>query len=173
MRREECEEEDFKYYRVYRDEDEGFEPGPGSLIHSTTAPHWLDADDECWKYHYKITSLDFSGNESGPAAPDVITGTEMPDVPAAFALLQNYPNPFNPVTTIKFDLPSGSKVYLAVYDVNGKRVSLLLDKEMTAGQKSVDWNGRSDKGTAVASGVYFYSLKAGEFEETRKMILMR
>jgi len=170
---EESEEEDFKYYRIYRSEGEGFEPGPENMVHSTADPHWLDTVVEGWKYHYKITALDFSGNESAPAAPDVITGTEAPDVPAAFALHQNYPNPFNPVTTIRFDLPASIRVALSVYNAKGEKVRMLLDKEMTAGQKSVDWNGRSDEGRAVASGVYFYCLKAGEFEETRKMILMR
>jgi hypothetical protein len=161
---EESEDKDFKYFRIYRGEEEGFEPGTENLVHSTTDPNWLDNVDDGWKYHYKITTLDFSGNESDPAAPDVITGTEMPDVPAAFALHQNCPNPFNPVTTIRFDLSSRSKVHLSIYDVNGKRVSLLLNKEMTAGRKSVDWNGRNDEGISVVSGVYFYSLKAGEFE---------
>jgi len=139
----------------------------------TVDPHWVDTVLHGWKYYYKITTFDFSGNESGPTAPDVITADEIPDVPAAFALHQNYPNPFNPVTTIRFDLPASVRVTLSVYNLKGEKVRVLLDRNMTAGQKSIDWNGRSDEEWTVASGVYFYKLKAGEFKKTRKMILMR
>ncbi|MBD3423088.1 MAG: T9SS type A sorting domain-containing protein, partial [Candidatus Latescibacteria bacterium] len=170
---EECEDEDFMCFNIYRSAESGFEPGEENLVHSTIDIQWTDTADECWKYHYKISSLDFSGNESEPKGPDEITGIEMPDVPTAFALHQNYPNPFNPLTTIQFDLPVGSKVNLSIYDVNGKRVTVLLDREMTAGCKSVSWNGRSSSGETVASGVYFYRISADKFVETKKMILMR
>lgn len=170
---EECEDEDFKYYRIYRDESEGFEPGPENLVHSTADLGWLDTVEDGWKYCYMISSVDHSGNESEPKAPDEVTGIETPAPPAAFALHQNYPNPFNPATTIDFDLPASSFVSLRIYNVNGELVRTVVENEMTAGRKSKRWNGRDADGRAVASGVYFYRINAGEFEKTRKMILMR
>jgi len=170
---EESEDVDFKYFRIYRSENGEFEPGPGNLVHSTADAQWRDTVDKGWKYNYMITALDHSGNESDPKAPDVVTGVEMPDVPGAFVLHQNCPNPFNPVTTIRFDLPASAEVTLSIYNVKGEKVRVLLNRRMTAGRKSVDWNGRSDRGRAVASGVYFYHFSAGEFKETRKMILLK
>ncbi len=170
---EECEDEDFRYYNIYRAEDSSFEPGEGNLVHSTANLQWLDTVEDSWKYHYKITSLDHSGNESDPRSPDAITGTDVPGVPAAFSLYQNYPNPFNPLTTIRFDLPADTEVLLSVYNIQGEKIRTLLDKRMEKGRKSVDWDGRMDDGKSVVSGVYFFRISAGRFRETRKMILLR
>jgi hypothetical protein len=164
---------DFDYFRIYRGEEQDFEPVPGNLVQVTTGTEWLDTVDEGWRYYYKLSAVDFSGNESDPKGPGVATGVDMPELPTVFALHQNSPNPFNPITTIRFDLPVSADVTLSVYGVKGQRVRILLNGQMTAGRKSVKWDGRSDTGTAVASGVYFYRLSAGEFMETRKMILIR
>ncbi len=104
------------------------------------------------------------------------TDVEEPDivgVPGAFGLGQNYPNPFNPSTTIRFDLPHTADVRLSVYNVKGELVRALIDSRMTEGRKEIRWNGRDSHGKNVASGVYFYSLAAGEFAQTRKMVLLR
>ncbi len=170
---EECEDEDFKYYRVYRDDSEGFEPGPENLVHSTADLSWLDTVDEGWKYFYKISSVDHSGNQSEPKGPDEVTGANIPSTPETFALGQNYPNPFNPATRIDFDLPAEAEVSLRIYNVKGEMVKTLVNGEMTAGRKSVTWDGTDTGGSSAASGVYFYRITAGEFEKTRKMILMR
>jgi len=89
-------------------------------------------------------------------------------------LLQNHPNPFNPRTTIVFDLPQQTTVSLRVFDVAGRLVRELLDRETVAeGRREVAWNGRDDTGGRVASGTYFYRLEAGEFSETRRMALIK
>jgi hypothetical protein len=85
-----------------------------------------------------------------------------------FSLLQNYPNPFNPTTYIKFDLPQQSYVKLIIYDMLGREIETLVNEKLNAGSYSYDWNG--DK---FASGVYFYKLIAGDFVETRKMVLIK
>jgi hypothetical protein len=82
--------------------------------------------------------------------------------------IQNYPNPFNPSTTIKYDLPQASHVTLTVYDLLGREVATLVNNVEEPGHKSVEWNA-----AAVASGVYFYQLKAGEFVRTKKLLLFR
>ncbi|MFQ6002502.1 MAG: T9SS type A sorting domain-containing protein [Candidatus Zixiibacteriota bacterium] len=94
-------------------------------------------------------------------------------VPYSFELFQNYPNPFNPTTNIRFSLPRSGHVKLDIYNILGKRVTTLVDEDLTAGNKLVTWDGRNDSGKEVASGVYFYKLKAGEYSETKKMILMK
>ena len=95
----------------------------------------------------------------------------VPDVslkPGVFELAQNYPNPFNPITTISFSLPSQSFVSLRVFDVLGREVSVLLSQDLPAGTYSRPWDG-----AGFAGGVYFYSLRAGRYSETKKLLLLR
>jgi len=94
-------------------------------------------------------------------------------MPAAYGLAQNRPNPFNPETSIEFDLPSPSSVTLRVYSVAGLLIRTIIDKEMPAGYHMAHWNARDDRGTPLPSGVYFYELRAGAFEEKRRMVLLR
>ncbi|MDP3149014.1 MAG: T9SS type A sorting domain-containing protein [Ignavibacteria bacterium] len=98
--------------------------------------------------------------------------------PNLFILNQNFPNPFNPSTVISFQLSANSKVSLKVYDVLGNQVAILVDGEKPAGNYKIDFdgsrlsNGISSKG-GYASGVYFYTLRAGSFVQSRKMILLK
>lgn len=92
----------------------------------------------------------------------------------SFALHQNYPNPFNPLTVISFDLGAAERVWLDVYDASGKLVrSLVRGVEMGPGSQIERWDGTNDKGERVSSGIYYYRLRAGKNDETRKMILLR
>ncbi len=95
------------------------------------------------------------------------------NIPNLFALDQNYPNPFNPSTEISFALPAQSEVELVVFDMLGRQVKTLVNEELQAGYHSVVWNGTDNSGQAVSSGIYFYSVKAGEFNQNRKMILLK
>lgn len=93
------------------------------------------------------------------------------EIPQRFALYNNYPNPFNPVTKINFDIPNISgdkKVQVAVYDVLGNQVELLVNEELSAGKYSVDWNAMN-----YSSGIYFYRINAGNYTDTKKMILVK
>jgi len=98
---------------------------------------------------------------------DGVTG-EDPPISLPFVLKQNYPNPFNPSTTIKFSLSRDSFVELNVYDVSGRRVAQVLNKEMEAGDHTVGFQAKG-----LSSGVYFYKLKTPFEEQVRKMILLR
>ena len=89
-------------------------------------------------------------------------------VGGVYKLEQNYPNPFNPNTTIKYTIPSQSFVQLKVYDVLGNEVATLVDEEKSIGSYTVSFNALN-----IPSGVYFYSLTAGDFTQTKKMILMK
>ncbi len=93
------------------------------------------------------------------------------EIPQKFALYNNYPNPFNPVTKINFDIPNLSgdkKVQVVVYDILGNQVELLVNQELTAGKYSASWNAAN-----YSSGIYFYRITAGNFTDTRKMILVK
>ena len=86
-----------------------------------------------------------------------------------YKLLQNYPNPFNPSTTINFSIPVSSKVSLKVYDPAGREVSTLVNEFKSAGNYSVNFTA----GSGLNSGVYFYTMTAGEFTVTKKLILLK
>jgi len=94
-------------------------------------------------------------------------------LPLDYSLAQNYPNPFNPTTKISYVVPSRSAVTLHVYDILGRRVTTLVNDVRTAGTHSVVWDGSDTNGRRVASGIYLYRLSAGDFAQTRKMILLK
>jgi hypothetical protein len=89
-------------------------------------------------------------------------------IPTKFEVSQNYPNPFNPTTMIKFNIPEASKVSLKIYDVLGNEIATLLNEEKNKGTYEVNFNA-----TNLSSGIYFYKLEAGNFVETKKMILLK
>jgi len=95
------------------------------------------------------------------------------ELPGSFALRQNYPNPFNPHTEIVYSLPVRSQVTLSIYNVLGQRVRNLVDREQPAGTYMVQWDGTSDAGEVVATGIYFYRLKAGDSVQAKKMMLLK
>ena len=101
-----------------------------------------------------------------------LTG-EKPDLPSVLTLHANVPNPFNPTTTIHYDLPQPAEVRLKIFDVAGRLVRTLVSEIMPAGRHQEIWDGRSDAGTAVASGGYFYRLQAGTKVLTHKMLLIK
>lgn len=90
------------------------------------------------------------------------------EIPVSFELAQNYPNPFNPVTTIKFAVPEASRVILKVYNAIGEEVNTLLDRDMDAGYFDVSFDASS-----LSSGIYFYTISAGEFSAVKKMVLLK
>jgi hypothetical protein len=103
--------------------------------------------------------------------PDVTPKTEL-QAPAAFALAQNYPNPFNPETQISYSLPQDAHVVLTIFNIMGQKVKTLVDELQDAGYKSIHWDGKNDNGSQVASGIYFYRIQAGEYSQTKRMVLL-
>jgi len=94
-------------------------------------------------------------------------------IPTSYALDQNYPNPFNAGTVISFALPEASRVKVTVFNVLGQTVRVLADNDMEAGVRNVSWDGRDDNGNAASSGVYFYRIAANNFNDTKKMTLIK
>ena len=92
---------------------------------------------------------------------------------AGFQLEQNYPNPFNPSTTINYSLERAGEIELKIYDLLGREVRSLINENSPRGEFSVVWDGKDGIGKQVASGHYFYQLKAGDFQSTRKMVFLK
>jgi hypothetical protein len=93
--------------------------------------------------------------------------------PATFSLHQNHPNPFNPETDISYSIPAEGRVGLSIYNIRGRKVKTLVESNQAAGHHTVHWDGTDEQGGKVASGIYFYRIQAGEFEDSKKMILMK
>jgi hypothetical protein len=93
--------------------------------------------------------------------------------PKDFELYQSYPNPFNNQTIIKYDLLKSCQVSLTIYNILGQKVKTLVKERQAAGSKTVSWDGKDEKGKDLASGIYFYQLKAGEVTQTKRMVLLK
>jgi outer membrane protein assembly factor BamB len=90
-----------------------------------------------------------------------------------YKLMQNYPNPFNPITTLRYDLPEQVNVNIIIYDMLGRQVRTLINQTQDAGFKSVIWDGTNDFGKTVSAGIYLYTIKAGDYSQTKKMVLLK
>jgi len=95
------------------------------------------------------------------------------EIPTVYKVHQNHPNPFNPVTTLRYELPEDENVNITIYDMIGGQVSTLVSSQQTAGFKSVRWNATNDKGAPVSAGLYLYTIEAGQFRQTKKMVLLK
>jgi|GEM_PF-1712566 len=114
-----------------------------------------------------IDEISFSGGISSSAD----LGDK--NLPGNFVLNQNYPNPFNPGTTISYSIPENDYVQIVVYDIIGNEMAILVNEEQPAGNYKIEFNGYSNEVRNLPSGVYFYRLRAGDFIETKKMILLK
>ncbi len=124
----------------------------------------IDQSDFFGHYNLFLIGCSLSGKIYGE-----LTSTGKDNLPLkGFALYQNYSNPFNPTTTIKYQIPKPGLVQLKVYDVLGREVTTLVNEEKSSGNYEVIFNG-----SKLASGVYYYQLKTGEYISTKKMILMK
>jgi hypothetical protein len=98
---------------------------------------------------------------------------EIAQIPDKFDLHQNFPNPFNPETEIRFGLPEDAHVRVVLFDLLGREVRTLVDKDTEAGYHSIVWDGRDNSGQTVASGVYLYQMSAGNYRAAKKLMIMR
>jgi len=112
------------------------------------------------------------------AEEEIVVENAAAELPQVFSLSPNYPNPFNPSTTIKFQLPEKNgtatvRTVLRVYDILGRLVRTIVDEDMSPGFYTKQWDGLNDSGVGISSGVYFYSIMAGDFRQTKKMLLIK
>ena len=167
----------------YSDIDGGWE-GEGNI---DTDPLFVAPDSG--DFHLQATSpcID-AGDPSSPLDPDgtiadmgafyfeqttVGFHEDLVILPNKIYLYQNHPNPFNPVTTLRYDLPEDAMVNITIYDMMGRQISTLVNSQENAGFKSVRWNATNNAGAPVSAGLYLYTIQAGEFRQTKKMVLLK
>ena len=117
---------------------------------------------------YQLPQLAPDGNYCPPEA-----GVDNASVPENFELFPAYPNPFNPTTTLRYDLPEATKVIIMIYDLMGRDIKTLVNHQQKAGYKSVVWDATNDLGEPVSAGIYLYRISAGDFHQTKKMVLLK
>ncbi len=139
----------------------GFVKGCGNS-NSPKEYSFVDKTPPGGKVQYRLQQIDNDGSFKYYGPVEVLLNI------AQFSLKQNYPNPFNPVTTISYSLPEKTQVNLAVYDVLGRKVASLVNKEQESGVYDVEFDGRN-----LNSGIYFYELHAGQYSEVKKLLLVK
>ena len=168
-------EEDLQYYRLERSTDLMFTEDVLETFVTTNT--YTDEDIE-WdiEYFYRISGYvgywtDYSNTTSITLESlDFDKDTAMP---LEYKIYQNYPNPFNPVTTLRYNLPEDAMVNITIYDMMGRVVKTLINDQQTAGYWSLQWNATNDAGQPVSAGLYLYTIQAGEFRQTKKMVLLK
>lgn len=167
-------DDDFQYFRVYCGETPEFTPEPANLVGVTAARTFTDAAPSPWGRHYLVTTIDHAGNESEPSAPAATSDAHDSALPTAWRLRGAEPNPFNAGTTIRWEVPVGdAAIELAIYDARGGRVRTLVSGVLTAGRYSQRWDGRDDRGRALATGVYFCRLATADITRVIKLSLLQ
>lgn len=121
-----------------------------------------------WPYNFDYATIKYV--QIGTGVKDETGNREKP---SEFTLFQNYPNPFNQTTKIEFTLAKSGFVSLTIYDLLGRKVKTLVSEHVFSGYKSVLWDGKNNFGNEVASGIYFYQIKVGNFTETKKLVLLK
>jgi hypothetical protein len=132
-------------------------------------------------YIYDITTDSFTATTGTnyfipvfwDAETDVSVDEPADNLPGEFVLYSPYPNPFNPTTTLQYDLPEDAQVKIMIYDLMGHEVRTLVNTHQISGFKSVVWNATNNTGQPVSAGLYLYTIEAGDFRQTKKMVLLK
>lgn len=156
----------------------------GVLVSEDGGNTWIELNDGLGNLSINVLAISdsepkviYAGTDSGVWSRSAVLSIKSFDVvkgiPSQFELEQNYPNPFNPSTTIKYGLEKDSQIKVEIYDISGKLISTLLNNNQTQGWHSVIWNGNDDFGNPVSAGIYLYKIQAGDFVQTKKMLLLK
>ena len=164
---------DFDHFNIYL----ALDGGNYEIIDETVGTCYIYTVQNYPALHsFYITTVNQTGMESEPS--DIVEflsvhSDELP-LPVATQLSGNYPNPFNPETTILFTTENTEKnTELIIYNLKGQTVKTLINEKLPAGNHQVIWNGKDNNGKQVASGIYFYKMKSGNYNNTKKMLLLK
>jgi len=139
----------------------------------------LETDSISGSWQIDIINVESSFNESqnGPFQLTFFHNNILKNInssfPNEFSISQNFPNPFNPITSLRYDLPEDGLVNITIYDMMGRIVKTLVNSSQTAGYKSIRWNATNDRNEPASAGLYLYTIQAGQFRQTRKMVLLK
>jgi hypothetical protein len=170
---------DLAWYRVYRDTAADFVPAELNTVGLVPAGQQsLEDVPPAAEAYYLVAAVDADGLAGGYSAPVSLAGGGISaaggtDLPTALAITGVVPNPFNPRARIRFDVPAAGRVDLAVFDLRGRLVKVLVADRLPAGRHETTWDGRDDSGRGVAAGVYFARARAGRATVTTKMVLAK
>jgi hypothetical protein len=161
-------------FKLYRDSRPGVQPASDKLIQFIHDPNAIDFTDNLrlanGTYYY-IVSAQYDAGESVPSNEVQVLVTSVyaqENIPREFSLSQNYPNPFNPTTTIAYALPQAAHVELKIFDTHGQEILILVNGRKEAGKHAVELSA-----TNLPSGIYFYRLHAGNFTNTKRLVLLK
>jgi hypothetical protein len=131
------------------------------------------------EYYYRISAVCCGGDYISSYSDIVSVMLTVMDIasagniPDSYMLHQNYPNPFNPMTQIRYDLQENTYVSINIYNVMGKHIKSLINMNQDAGYQSIHWNATDASSQPVPAGLYLYTIQAGEFRQTKKMVLLK
>ncbi|MBS4034300.1 MAG: choice-of-anchor D domain-containing protein [Ignavibacterium sp.] len=150
----------------------GFIDGKGTTTDKSVYS-FTDNNLEFGKYAYRLKQIDFNGVFTYSDVIEVEVG-----MPVSFVLEQNYPNPFNPSTIIKYSVPIESRVKLSIFNTLGEQIALLINETIPAGYHEYEWNGTTNSGNKVSSGIYFYRIETEgingqKFVNVKKMMMVK
>ena len=150
------------------------QPKGGILIPGIT-DDVTDGKPDAGAYEYGGAQANWAaGSTLTPVSFEAILSVDdRTEHPIRFSLTQNYPNPFNPITTIHYNLPKESHIKITIYDMIGRKVHELISQKQLTGDHSIQWNGVNHQSVPVSAGIYFYQLKAEDFVQTKKMVLIK
>ena len=167
------EAEDVTHYVVYRSTDANTEEW--EVIGESSHASYLDEGVVPGTYTYAVEAFDAVNGSGISESSSVLLSNDgkVSFVPEEFALYENYPNPFNPVTNIVYDIPEMADVSITIFNIKGQRVNTLVQGQHQPGRYKVLWNAVNDYGQPLASGMYIYMIRAGDFTSIKKLMLLK
>ncbi len=152
---------------------------PQEILEQEAGFFMVNIDDDCEMGHepYIVLNIMVMSDICWTDTISFVVGEQLnvnkKSIPGQFSLKNPYPNPFNPVTTLSYNLPEDAMVNITIYDMMGRQVKTLVNGSQTAGYKSIQWNATNSAGQPVSAGIYLYQIQAGEFRQTKKMVLLK
>ena len=165
--------DDIQFYDFYNDQQDDFTTWPFNqdfhlILNLAIGGTWggqQGIDDSAFPAQFKIDYVKIY-EASQLSSYDRL-------LPIRYKSYQNYPNPFNPITTLRYNLPGDAMVNITIYDMMGRQVKTIVNGSQTAGHKTIQWNATNDKNRPVSAGLYLYAIQAGEFKQSKKMVLLK
>ena len=167
---------DLSHYNVYRANVPDFNIDESYFLGESDEPVYSDDVTDIGEYYYVVTAVDIHENEGVPSeavSVTLLTLEEIHGLPDEFVMHQNYPNPFNPTTTLRYDIPEDGNVSILIYDMMGRQIRTLVNRNVSAGYHFIQWDGTNQSGSPVSAGVYIYILQSENYRSLKKMILLK